>query len=307
MIRPLLNVLLASTLVSLISGCGDDPKPKKKPTPGFHTNKSFFINVPDQKSPTKEMRNAYMEEFIQKSNIQCQQYLNDPLMKDASKSKSKKELYTGIIDNVSELFGTKGITDGAKSLYPGKKSNDPQKMQLAYERALSPEIMRGVLIARERQMQKIVSKQYRLIESYTVPMLESDMETYDKLCNYEVGLIEINHILENARQPQSAPIPFSSKYMIDPSTIKNKVEMVNKKAEEQQQKRKKSAHIMQETQRDVQTHQGSLGIWNTIDNNTTTANQDKHDVQEQKSEVSVGVFPQGEGNTTPSTTDTLDI
>ncbi len=301
--KPLLSILLTSSLVWLITGCGDDPKPKKKPSPGFHTNRALFYNVPDKKAPNKEIRNALMDEFIEKSDIQCQKYLNDPIMRASSPNTSKSQLYANMFDNVSELVGTKGITDGAKGLYSRGEKKDPYKMQMAYERALSPEIMRGVEIARERYAQKILSNKYRLIESYTIPMLERDMESYDRLCNYETGLIEINRILKEATRPQKSMSPFSSKRMIDPNTIRNKVEAVNKEAEAKTKKRPKKKKVKQKPAKEPvsvtnENTDTSADIWNTIENNATK--QESKEINVKSPEMSVSVFPDQESNETVS-------
>ncbi len=309
--KPLLSILLTSSLIWFITGCGDDPKPKKKPAPGFHTNRALFYNVPDKKAPNKELRNALMDEFIEKSDIQCQKYLNDPIMRASSPNPSKSQLYANMFDNVSELVGTKGITDGAKGLYSRGDKKDPYKMQMAYERALSPEIMRGVEIARERYAQKILSNKYRLIESYTISMLERDMESYDRLCNYETGLIEINRILKEATRPQKTMAPFSSKRMIDPNTIRNKVEAVNKEAEAKTKKRPKKKKVKKMPAKEAVSaknddQETSADIWDTIDNNA--APKESNEINTKSPEMSVGVFPDQENNQTMlQNTSSLDL
>jgi hypothetical protein len=218
--KMLLCTLTVSSLIFILTGCGDDPKPKKKKPQGFHTDRALFFNVPDKNGPTKNMRNALLEEFIQKSNIQCRQYLTDPIIRAGSSTPSNSAAYTNVIDNVSQFVGTKGITDSAKSLYALKGTGeDSYKKKMAYERALSPEIIRGVEITRERYARKIRANKYRLIESYTLPLLENDMQSYDRLCNYETGLMEINRILQQASKPKKSLKPFSEKQMIDPNTI----------------------------------------------------------------------------------------
>jgi hypothetical protein len=154
--------------------------------------------------------------------------LNDPINKAAANPK-KQELYMDIFDGVSEAFGVKNITDGAKRLYrrndnEGKKN----KAKLAYENALSPEIRKGVELAREKYAQKMILRKTRMIESYTIPMLKRHMRNYDKLCNYETGLIEINKALKKAQKRQKIQ-PFTPK--IDINMIKNKVESVTKQVE----------------------------------------------------------------------------
>lgn len=221
--------------VVLITGCGQkttEPANKKKKITGFQTDQSRFIAKVDKVSPTRKQRNELIDEFILKSNLQCQHYLNDPINRAAANPK-KSELYMDIFDGVSEAFGVKNITDGAKRLY--KKDTDPgkkNKAKLAYENALSPEIRRGVELARENYAQRMILRKTRLIESYTIPMLKRDMRNYDKLCNYETGLIEINKALKKAikrAEKKREMEPFSPK--INLKMIKNKVESVTKQAE----------------------------------------------------------------------------
>lgn len=221
--------MVAASILLLINGCGSDtpePEGKKRKVAGFHTDRSMFIATVDKVSPTKEDRNAMIGEFIMKSNLQCQHYLDNPL--NTSSNPKKQGLYMDIFDGVSQAFGMKHITDGAKKLYIKKSGNGTNKAKIAYENALSPEIKRGVEIAREKYAQKMILRKTRMIESYTIAMLERDMENYDKLCSYETGLIEIHKALKKAqRQPKIKP--FSPK--IDPTTIKNKVEAVTREAE----------------------------------------------------------------------------
>lgn len=222
--------MLVAGILLLINGCGSDtpePEKKKNTAAGFHTDQSMFIATIDEVSPTKEDRNALIDEFIMKSNLQCQHYLSNPLNKSSSDPK-KQELYMDIFDGVSEAFGVKNITDGAKKLYMKKSDEGSNKAKIAYENALSPEIKRGVEIARENYAQKMMMRKTRMIESYTVSMLKRDMRNYDRLCSYETGLIEINKALKKAQKKPKIR-PFSPK--IDPATIKNKVETVTKEAE----------------------------------------------------------------------------
>ncbi len=229
MIKNKIHTMVAASILLLINGCGSDtpePEEKKRKVAGFHTDRSMFIATVDKVSPTKEDRNAMIGEFIMKSNLQCQHYLDNPL--NTSSNPKKQGLYMDIFDGVSEAFGMKHITDGAKKLYIKKSANGSNKAKIAYENALSPEIKRGVEIAREKYAQKMILRKTRMIESYTIAMLERDMENYDKLCSYETGLIEIHKALKKAqRQPKIKP--FSPK--IDPTTIKNKVEAVTREAE----------------------------------------------------------------------------
>jgi len=136
-----------------------------------------------------------------------------------------------LFDTVSQLSGVKPITDTAKELYRRNETSS-NETKLAYKRALSPEIKRGVEIARERYARKLLSNRYRLIESYTMSKLHKDLEKYDRLCNYDTGLVEINMILKKAGKEKKGKIaPFSPKLRIDPETIREKVEAVTIESE----------------------------------------------------------------------------
>jgi len=219
-------------VLMLMPGCSSktqEPEKKEKII-GFHTDQSQFLTYVDKKSPTITQRNELLDEFITQSNLQCQHYLNSPLNKSESNSK-KQGLYMDIFDGVSEAFGVKNITDTAKKLYKGK-DKDKRKYQtkMAYEKALSPEIKRGVEIAREKYVQKMILRKSRLIESYTIAKLRRDMRNYDKLCNYEYGLIEIHKALKKAQQKEKIQ-PFSPTMTINLTNVKDKVEAVTKEAE----------------------------------------------------------------------------
>ncbi|MCD6653605.1 MAG: hypothetical protein LT067_02395 [Sulfurovum sp.] len=255
-------ILLLSTLWFIV-GCGSDDTPKPntpKNKPGFHTDRSKFIATMDAAASDKQGRNNYIDEFIAKSDVQCQRYLDRPLRK--SESKSKSALYMNLFDAVSAVFGTKDVTDSAKKLYM-KNPNGENEAKMAYEKALSFEIKRGVEIARERYAQTMLIKKNRLIESYTAAMLEQDIQNYDKLCDYEYGLVEINNILKKAQTPTSVQ-PFSSRLTIDPSSIKNKVEAVTIEAKSKEEKKKKK-------KKNIQSEEEMQIIETSLDDNTSLA------------------------------------
>lgn len=255
-------ILLLSTLWFIV-GCGSDDTPKPntpKNKPGFHTDRSKFIATMDAAASDKQGRNNYIDEFIAKSDVQCQRYLDRPLRK--SESKSKSALYMNLFDAVSAVFGTKDVTDSAKKLYM-KNPNGENEAKMAYEKALSFEIKRGVEIARERYAQTMLIKKNRLIESYTAAMLEQDIQNYDKLCDYEYGLVEINNILKKAQTPTSVQ-PFSSRLTIDPSSIKNKVEAVTIEAKSKEEKKKKK-------KKNIQSEEEMQIIETSLDGNTSLA------------------------------------
>lgn len=249
-IKPIYMILLCA--LWFVAGCGSDDNPKpntQKKAKGFHTDRSKFIATIDAASSGKQERNDYLDEFITKSDIQCRYYLDKPLRR--SESKSKSALYMNLFDSISAVFGTKDITDSAKQLYM-KNPNGPNEAKIAYEQALSSEIKRGVEIARERYAQSMLIKKNRLIESYTVDMLEKDIENYDKLCDYEYGLMEINNILKRAQTPAVLQ-PFSSKLKIDPAAIKHKVETVTIEAKNKEEKKKKKNIQSEEEMQIIET------------------------------------------------------
>ena len=220
--------LTGSVVLLLIAGCGQPAKEEKKQETGFKTNMSGFINTLDNSSPNKKNRNALMDEFIIKSDVQCQHYLEVPL----TKPKKEDGMAMKVYDATGQAFGVKNITDGAKTLYTGGDKDKNKEANSGYEKVLFPEIKRGVELAREKYARtNMYSKKYKLIESYTNKMLERDMQNYDKMCNHEVGLIEINKALKKMQKRPKKVSPFSPKLVIDPVTTKNKVETATKEVE----------------------------------------------------------------------------
>lgn len=226
------NYYVAGLVVLLlIPGCGQPDKEKEDKVSGFKTNRSSFLVTVEKNSPNKETRNALMDEFITKSDLQCQQYLSKSLEPSSASSKDNG-LYMNIFDTASQIMGVKYITDTAKQMYMSSNDDTKKETKSAYAKALSPEIKRGVEMAREEYAQtKMYSKKYKLIESYTYEMLEYDMKNYDKLCSHEVGLIEINKALKKMQKSPEVISPFTPKLVIDPATIAHKVEAVNKEVE----------------------------------------------------------------------------
>ena len=224
------HYMIAASIVLLINGCGSDgAEPDGNDTEkgsGFRTNQSSFITKIDKDSPTRIQRNAYIDEFITKSNIQCQHYLASPL-RESSEKNGNGQLYMSIFDAVSQSFGMKQLTDVAKDLYSGDDESS-NKTKTAYENALTPEIIGGVKISRKNYAQKMILRKNSLIESYTIPMVQQDMKNYDKLCNYETGLIEINNALRKAQKQPKVLLFLPQKIL---PTIKNKVEAVTKEAD----------------------------------------------------------------------------
>ncbi len=195
---------------------------------GFMTDKSTFMRTLGT-DITVQSRNAYMDEFILKSDIQCQRYLNDPLKK-GEKSATESSLYMNLFDTVSGMFGMKYITDSAKSALMDDKSATAENQQ-AYENALSPEIRRGVEIGRARYAKEMTGKKSLPIEQYGVANLEQDMTTYDKQCNDEYGLIEINRALKDMQNGMAS----TQQSIIDPQAIKDKVTAVTNEVKEKEE------------------------------------------------------------------------
>lgn len=222
--------LIGLTVLLLSLGCGQPAKEKNDKVSGFKTNRSYFIATLDKSSPNTKNRNAFMNEFIIKSDVQCQHYLDVPL----AKPKKEDGMYMKVYDATGTAFGVKNITDGAKTLYTGA-DKDKNKEENS---VLSPEIKRGVELAREKYARtNMYSKKYKLIESYTNEMLERDMQNYDKMCNHEVGLIEINKALKKMKKRPKKVTPFAPKIVIDPVAIRNKVEAVNKEIKSKNEKK----------------------------------------------------------------------
>ena len=201
----------------------------------FKTNEYSFMNsLKDAKS--EELRNSYMDEFLLKSDMQCANYLNQPLKK--TNTQQNDSLYMNIFDTVSTLFGVKYITDPAKAVFLGN-DGESQEGKEAYANALSPEIRKGVEIGRARYAKKMVNKKRLSLEKYGVENLKKDTLNYDKQCNDVYGLIEINRALKemqtqiNTRTIVKAPTPLS----IDPQTIKDKVAEATKEVKEKEEQK----------------------------------------------------------------------
>ena len=200
----------------------------------FKTNSTLFINELENNT-TQEKRNRYMDEFLLKSDVQCQQYLSSSQQKPQVDG-TKNELYMNIFDTVSAVFGIKYITDTAKSMLTG--NGDAQiENQKAYEVALSPEIKRGVEINRNRYAKEMKEKEQFSINKYTSKQLKKDILIYDKQCNEAYGLIEINRALKamqnNLNRPKMA------KTTINIEAVKNSVAKVTQKVQKKEKEKKK--------------------------------------------------------------------
>jgi len=234
------TLLLSKALLTLLlTGCVQNPMlPSHLSNAGagqkslvFKTNQSTFISELNNKT-TKVERNSFIHEFILKSDMQCQKYLSVPQSKDKPNNASKNELYMSMFDTVSAVFGISYITNTAKTMLSGNGDTQANNQE-AYEKALSPEIQRGVEINRARYAKKIQQKEPLPTKKYTITQLQKDMLIYDKQCNEEYGLIEINRALKAMQQNINQP-PVDNKPRINIEAIKNKVTKVTKEVEKKE-------------------------------------------------------------------------
>ena len=215
----------------------------------FSTNEHNFIYSLNKVS-TKQERKNYMDEFFLKSDMQCANFLNQPLQKTNNSNKNNS-LYMSIADTVSTLFGLSYITNTAKAVFLDANDDESVEEKTAYANALSPEIRKGVEIARARFAKEMIKKQALPLKKYSIDDLKEDTLKYDKQCNLEYGLIEINHALKemqsqmNSRSITKEPTP-----TIDPQIIKDKVAQAT-----QEVKEKKEADSLQKIETSHPTNQ----------------------------------------------------
>ena len=234
-------IVLASlfTLTGCVSGLdsGSSLSPSQSGyQSGFSTNRNSFLTpLLDAKSSKKE-RNSFLDEFILQSDMQCQRYLGNYQNRTQKVTTSvEKSLYMSIFDTVSLIFGVKYITDTAKEVFINNTNTNTPENQSMYQNALTPEIMRGVEIARLRYATAMKKRKNEPLKSYSISDVQNDMRKYDKQCSNEYGLMEINKALRQAqnqimRRPTVAP-------KIDPIEIKKKVEVATKKVKEETKKK----------------------------------------------------------------------
>jgi hypothetical protein len=184
-------------------------------------------------------RNTYLDEFILKSDMQCQNYLNNPLKKPKV-DKSKDSLYMSLFDSVSSLFGVSLVTNTAKAVFLNDDGESTEEKK-AYANALSPEIRKGVELGRSRYAQTMVRKKTLDLQAYSINNLREDTLKYDKQCNDIYGLIEINRALKEMQNTvHTRSTPSTPLLNIDPKSIKDKVEAATKEVEEKKIKKAKS-------------------------------------------------------------------
>ena len=209
----------------------------------FQTDQSRFISGLLSSTSTLEDRESFVKEFISKSDIQCQHYLNNPNVKSEESSK-KNSLYMGIFDMVSLLFGVKQITDSAKALYNNSSSSSENRD--IYKDALTPEIIKAVEIGRARYAKKMIGKSRQSVDKYSLDDINRDTQAYDKQCNREYGLIEINRALKYAQQQMlkhRSSKTIRQRVVINPIEIKKRVEDATKKAQAQEKIKEKTKEI----------------------------------------------------------------
>ena len=221
----------------LLNGCISDPlipstfsnDNYKQKALIFKTNTTTFISE-------LKNRNSYMDEFILKSDMQCQNYLNTPQAQTNTEIENSN-LYMSIFDTISTLFGMKVVTDTAKIMVSGVENKIEN--QNSYKQALSPEIFRGVEINRERYAKKMKEKQALSEKEYSLKAFQKDMLTYDKQCAEEYGLIEINRALKAMQHNIQQPAVASTKAPISIEAVKNSVKTVTEEVKAKKETKKK--------------------------------------------------------------------
>ncbi len=204
----------------------------------FSTNEHNFMHSLDKKA-TKQNRNSYMDEFILKSDMQCTNFLNQPLKKTDNSNKNDS-LYMSIADTIGTLFGLSYITNTAKAVFLEGNNKESIKDKTAYTNALSPEMRKGVEIARARFAKEMKKKQVLPLDKYSIENLKEDTLKYDKQCNLEYGLIEINRALKEMQSQMNTRVVTKEPTTptIDPKVIKDKVAQATKEVKEKQEEEK---------------------------------------------------------------------
>ena len=210
----------------------------------FKTNKVHFMSTLKSTSSMQE-RNAYLDEFILKSDMQCQNYLNSPLKQEVDKSEDS--LYMSLFDGVSTLFGVSLLTNTAKAVFLNDDGTSTEEKK-AYANALSPEIRKGVELGRSRYARSMTRKKALNLKAYSVNNLREDTLKYDKQCNDAYGLIEINRALKEMQNSvQTQRTPSNPILKINPQVIKAKVEAVTKEVEKKKVEKEKAKLLLKKT------------------------------------------------------------
>jgi len=192
-----------------------------------------------QNASTTNERNSYLDEFLLKSDMQCANYLNAPLQKP-EESHQNDSLYMSIADTVSTVFGLSYITNTAKAVFLDDNNQESQQEKDAYANALSPEMRKGVEIGRARFAKELQKKKALPMDKYSINQLKEDTLKYDKQCNLEYGLIEINRALKDIQRQINTRVVVKKepKLTIDPKVVKEKVEKATKEVEAKKSKKK---------------------------------------------------------------------
>ena len=240
------KILLSTYTVLLVNGCiqpsintsSNYNSNSATNTLIFSTNEHNFMHSLNKTSNQQE-RNSYMDEFFLKSDMQCANYLNQPLQKTDDSAKNDS-LYMNIAEGVSSLFGLGYITSTAKAVFLDDNGKASKGEKAAYVNALSPEMRKGVEIARARFSKEMQKKKSLPIEKYPINRLKEDTLKYDKQCNLEYGLIEINRALKTMQTQMNTRVtPQEPKLTIDPQVIKNKVAQATQEVKEKKEEKKR--------------------------------------------------------------------
>jgi len=205
----------------------------------FHTDEHGFLH-PLKSSSNLQSRNTYLDEFLLKSDMQCIHYLNEPLQSTPPQNDYTDSLYMGIADTVGTIFGIRYITETAKTVFLNNSNKNLSEEKKAYSNALSPEIKKGVEIGRRRFAKEMIKKKSLPIDKYTPENLKEDTQLYDKQCNLEYGLIEINRALKAMQASINKPSRTitAKKETIDVKVIKKKVKEATKEVQKKEIKEK---------------------------------------------------------------------
>ena len=200
----------------------------------FSTNEHNFMHSLNRVKTAQE-RNSYMNEFLLKSDMQCANFLNQPLQKVDNSSKNDS-LYMSIADTVSTVFGLSYITNTAKAVFLDGNDAESAQEKTAYVNALSPEMRKGVEIARTRFAKEMRKKQVLPLAKYSRNNLKEDTLKYDKQCNLEYGLIEINRALKEMQsQVNTKVVSKKPTLTINPQVIKDKVAQATQEVKEKKE------------------------------------------------------------------------
>ena len=222
-------LLLTGCVSALPNMLGSNLEQNNQKAVTFKTNQVHFMHSLKNNSNLDE-RNNYLDEFILKSDIQCQNYLNNPLVKPEVDD-SKDSLYMSMFDTVSGLLGMSLATNAAKAVFLDKNGASLEEKK-AYVNALSPEIRKGVEIGRNRFAKSMTKKKNLNLKAYSINNLREDTLKYDKQCDDAYGLIEINRALKEMQNSvYEKGIHATPTLKIDPRAIKAKVEAASKKVE----------------------------------------------------------------------------